>query len=77
MCVCVCVFVCVCVCVRLDETGGGGVHQVGWLLANGAMLEAQNKYQWTPYDLAVRRGKDEVAELLLDEQRFKTLNGLP
>ena len=49
--------------------------QVGWLLAAGAMLEAHNKYQWTPYDLAVRRGNDEVAELLLEEQRHRMLLG--
>ena len=47
------------------------------MLAAGAMLEAHNKYQWTAYDVAVRRGHDDAAELLLDEQRFRTLNNLP
>eukprot|EP00160_Parvularia_atlantis_P014390 Unigene3554_Nuclearia_a/m.10850 Unigene3554_Nuclearia_a/g.10850 ORF Unigene3554_Nuclearia_a/g.10850 Unigene3554_Nuclearia_a/m.10850 type:complete len:175 (-) Unigene3554_Nuclearia_a:68-592(-) len=49
---------------------------VGWLLAANAHIEPQNKYQWSPLDVAVRRGKDEVAALLQDEQRHRAALGM-
>jgi len=55
----------------------GHVACIGWLLANGARLDAVNKYQWTALDVAQRKNNEEATQLLLDETRFAHAMGKP